>query len=749
MVTEKRQAPPAREFALPVLSPSKLRAAAMIAAQQLSIAVLGLVLVQSNFAGGVFLATAPFAFGLVAALPTKLLGVGVLGVAGGSLLLLAWPGNLTVMTAVGLAGLCNVGLRRVNFPRRMAAPLTAGLGAAFSGVVAMIAQPEGWQGWLFTLGGAVLASCAAYLMHMLQGVTRQQGRWVLARRQWASAALCGIMLLATLSGMAWGGFILAHVLGAALVLAAAYLWREQGGAIAGVCAGTAFLLAGGNVTALAAYALGGLLAGVFNNGTRKPTGWLAKLVDMFAQPQAQFAQPGDAGKRVANLAEALQRVGDYVTEVAQGLVDTAPPMEQTIFDNVEQTVCKRCPRHTHCYEKRALETRKFYLNAVKMLRKSHAFSPEQCAELRRECGLTAACRNGAVFHAQLLRAYDMQAVQQQTAQVNAQLRRTAAAQYAAVGQLLDETAAQLAKQDTLQSEIAHKAAQVLHEHGYLPREVTCVRGSNHTATLMAEVTLDDDHSTRRQLAHALRKATGVAFGLAEISPGAGTAKLTMTQQAVFRLAIGTAQHGANAASLCGDYHDNFADSQGRHVLLVSDGMGTGSRAGLESALAAEIFGTLVRGGLGFAAAVRMVNQALLLKSGDESLATLDAVGVNLFTGQVEFCKAGGALSFVRRGERTQKIELSALPAGILGTINPAEHHTTLAAGDVIVLVSDGMLGSDDAWICETLQSWDGEDMQALADYLAEQAMELRQRGGMREDDLTVLCAQLITANRVS
>ncbi|MCL2445153.1 MAG: SpoIIE family protein phosphatase [Oscillospiraceae bacterium] len=741
MVTEKRQSQIAQELALPALSPDKLRRVMTALAQQLGIALLGMLLVQATFAGDVFAATAPFALGLAAALPVKFLAAGVLGMAGGSLLLLAWPSNFTVMTAVALAGLCNFGLRQVKFSRGVAAPLSASACAMLSGVVTLIAQPAGRLAWLLMLGGAVLAGCVAYFMHMLQGVTQQHGHWQLTRRQWAAAALCAVMLLTALGGFTWGAFRPAYLLAALFVLAAAYVWHETGGAIAGVCAGTAFLLVGSNAAVFTAFALGGLLVGVFSSSKR--ISWLSKLADKFAQPQAQLAQPGDASKRVAHLAQALQRVGDYVSEVAQGLAETAPPLEQNIVDSVEQALCKRCPRHAHCYEKRALETRKFYLNAVKLLGKSHVFSPEQCAELRRECGLTAACRNGTAFHAQLVRAFDAHAAQHQSAQANAQLRRTAAAQYAAVGQLLEDTAVQLARQDTVQNDTAYRAAQVLREHGYVPREVTCVRGSNHTATLTAEVTLEDDHSTRRQLVHALKKHTGIAFTLPDIAPGAGTAKLTMTQQAVFRMAIGAAQHGATPGSVCGDYHDNFADNQGRHVLLVSDGMGTGSRAGLESALAAEIFGTLVRGGLGFAAATRMVNQALLLKSSDESLATLDAVGVNLFTGQVEFCKAGGAVSWTRRSGRVQKVELSALPAGILGNINPAEHHSTLAAGDIIVLVSDGMLGTDDAWICETLQTWDGNDMQELADYLAVRAMELRELGGMREDDLTVLCASLL------
>jgi len=88
-----------------------------------------------------------------------------------------------------------------------------------------------------------------------------------------------------------------------------------------------------------------------------------------------------------------------------------------------------------------------------------------------------------------------------------------------------------------------------------------------------------------------------------------------------------------------------------------------------------------------------------------------------------------------------RVELSALPAGILREISPAGQRAMLEAGDVLVLVSDGVLCGAEDWICGELKQWDGPTMQALAEHLASIAVQRRQ-GSEREDDLTVVCAML-------
>ena len=55
---------------------------------------------------------------------------------------------------------------------------------------------------------------------------------------------------------------------------------------------------------------------------------------------------------------------------------------------------------------------------------------------------------------------------------------------------------------------------------------------------------------------------------------------------------------------------------------------------------------LLKAGFGFDAALKLINSALLVKAGDESLATLDIGCIDLYTGNAEFLKAGAACSFV-------------------------------------------------------------------------------------------------------
>ena len=46
---------------------------------------------------------------------------------------------------------------------------------------------------------------------------------------------------------------------------------------------------------------------------------------------------------------------------------------------------------------------------------------------------------------------------------------------------------------------------------------------------------------------------------------------------------------------------------------------------------------------------------MLVKSGDESLSTLDVVSVDLFTGHTDFMKAGAALSFIRKNGEMYRV----------------------------------------------------------------------------------------------
>ena len=56
--------------------------------------------------------------------------------------------------------------------------------------------------------------------------------------------------------------------------------------------------------------------------------------------------------------------------------------------------------------------------------------------------------------------------------------------------------------------------------------------------------------------------------------------------------------------------------------FISDGMGTGGRAAVDGAMASNIMGILVKAGLGFDCALKIVNSAMQVKSGEESFGNI-------------------------------------------------------------------------------------------------------------------------------
>ncbi len=74
-------------------------------------------------------------------------------------------------------------------------------------------------------------------------------------------------------------------------------------------------------------------------------------------------------------------------------------------------------------------------------------------------------------------------------------------------------------------------------------------------------------------------------------------------------------------------------------------MGSGGRAAVDGAMASGLISRLLQAGFRSDSALRMVNSALMVKSGDESIATVDIACLDLFSGHLDSLKAGAALPF--------------------------------------------------------------------------------------------------------
>lgn len=175
---------------------------------------------------------------------------------------------------------------------------------------------------------------------------------------------------------------------------------------------------------------------------------------------------------------------------------------------------------------------------------------------------------------------------------------------------------------------------------------------------------------------------------------------------------------------------------GRALLSLCDGSGTGKGAARLSQATLSLIESHYRAGFDAADGVASVNSFLSSRTGEE-FSALDVVSVDLRTGEADILKAGSPSSFLVRGDSMTRIDGSALPVGALETASYALATKRLAAGDVVVLITDGI---SDALpnLPEVIASQSQVNVRRMADGVLAAAA----RSGVR-DDMSVLVARII------
>ena len=214
--------------------------------------------------------------------------------------------------------------------------------------------------------------------------------------------------------------------------------------------------------------------------------------------------------------------------------------------------------------------------------------------------------------------------------------------------------------------------------------------------------------------------------------------LVLEEAQPLRAVMGTASAPISRSGVSGDSTGERRLPMGRVLYAISDGMGAGESARSESQAAIRLLFDLYDSGFSRDVALESVNR-LLLKREQDMYATLDALYLNLRSGQAEFIKCGAPPTFVYRADCLHTVAAEALPAGIVDEATPAIQRARIRKNDAIIMFSDGALDAlgerTQQAICDALD--DVPDSQTAADRLLEAAL-----ASGAEDDMTVMVIQI-------
>lgn len=149
---------------------------------------------------------------------------------------------------------------------------------------------------------------------------------------------------------------------------------------------------------------------------------------------------------------------------------------------------------------------------------------------------------------------------------------------------------------------------------------------------------------------------------------------------------------------------------------------------------------LIKAGFGMDSVLKFVNSTLQANRLKETLSTIDIAKIDLYTGRVEFFKAGSASSFVSLDGIVAEVSSHSLPVGILQGIQFDRRIAILNDGDLLLMMSDGVLTPDPDTVKHYIEAHQEESISDLADGLIAFAKANAEDG--RFDDLSVLAIRL-------
>ncbi|WP_419954814.1 stage II sporulation protein E [Neobacillus niacini] len=214
----------------------------------------------------------------------------------------------------------------------------------------------------------------------------------------------------------------------------------------------------------------------------------------------------------------------------------------------------------------------------------------------------------------------------------------------------------------------------------------------------------------------------------------------------YTVETGMAHAAMDGGFVSGDSYSTMELGLGKFAIAISDGMGNGERAHYESKETLQLLQKILQSGIDEKVAIKSVNSILSLRTTDEIFATLDLAMIDLQNASAKFLKIGSTPSFIKRGNKVIKIQASNLPIGILEEFEVDVVSEQLKAGDLLIMMSDGIFEGPkhvenyDLWMKRKIQELQTEDPQEISDLILEEV--IRSRDNLIGDDMTIAVAKI-------
>ncbi|MGN1412193.1 MAG: SpoIIE family protein phosphatase [Oscillospiraceae bacterium] len=430
--------------------------------------------------------------------------------------------------------------------------------------------------------------------------------------------------------------------------------------------------------------------------------------------------------RLKYSAQAIKEARRSTSGVANAIDKKFKPINLT--DEVFNEVCLKCRNRSYCWEKNANQTR----NGFETLETQEKVVVTEMPEVFNWCfkrlDISESFNRNIKRREMLLKNYKN----------SMEIRKNLYSQMDLAESIINSTMNNILVKYRPKTQVSEDVSYLLRENHVSYLSVSAY--VNDLSKLFIEVYTEDENLGLADLESEISEVCEKSMEFLTINYIDGFYRTIFCEKKSYSMEIYTSQKVSKNYSVCGDTADNFTDCYSNQYAVISDGMGRGNSASIDSQLAVRLFKKLALTGMNIDIIANTINSLIMTKSSEESFATLDVLKLDTYSGTADIYKAGATCTIVKSRGNVKLIEGVSYPLGIMDNVQLYNYKLNLNVGDIIIMVSDGIDESMYQYIKTALTMGNCTDVSVLAQSICNTAFE---NSSGKYDDMTVTVIKIV------
>lgn len=410
----------------------------------------------------------------------------------------------------------------------------------------------------------------------------------------------------------------------------------------------------------------------------------------------------------------------------------------SVMEEVSNNLCAACENYEECWSEKSFDTYRAGYSILGALEEHGDIKEEDIPKEFMEH-----CSNLDYFVLETNRSYEMAKKELWWKNRMLEGQEAIATEITKVGEMMEEIGSTMYVPMKQKKGLERKVVQALKKEGISVRKIMIGERNGRKEVYFEGKTLFDGIVMVKEVKKLLSKVMNIPMKESNYSNRMITKEYQLfrfCQDTNYYYLRGVAKKTKEGEGVSGDNFSIVDSEGGKTYLLLSDGMGSGLEASLESSKVIEVMERLLEAGFYVPSALGLMNCLAGVGNKEDMFTTLDFCEIDLFTGVISIIKAGAASTFIKREHMVELIQSTNFPLGVMEENELEQVEKKLYDGDMLIFISDGIMDcieeEKENWMKDTILKIESKNPQEMADALMEQVL-LAGNQKVR-DDMTIL-----------